>query len=325
MDGLHVVLGATGDAGSAVIRELAARGFRARALGRKDVSLPAGVEYVRGDAADPATLRRVCRGAAVVYHCVNVPYAQWEIRLLPLARGILETCARQGARLVVVDNLYMYGPVDGPLSEDTPRRADGPKGRLRAQLEETFLSAHQEGKVEVCIARASDFYGPPSIGGGANNIAARLVVEPALSGQGASWLGRLDRPHTLSYLSDLGKNVVTLAEQPQAFGEVWHLPAAEPVTGQEFIHMVFEALGRPPRIGRPVTRPMLVLAGLFSGQLRELRELMYQFERPFVVDASKFQRTFGGQVTPHQQAIQETVDAWIRKSRAIAGRKGGGR
>lgn len=204
MDGLHVVLGATGGAGSAVVRELAARGLPTRALGRKDMQFPAGVEYVRGDALDPATLRRVCQGAAVVYHCINVPYAQWERTLPQLARHILQACAETGARLVVMDNLYMYGPVEGPIIEETPRRAVGPKGRLRAQLEETFLNAHRERKVDVCIARASDFYGPPSAGGmgspgrKGNNVAAQLVLEPAMAGKQATWLGSLEAPHTLA-------------------------------------------------------------------------------------------------------------------------------
>src|SRR5690606_27230461 len=191
MAGLHVVLGATGGAGSAVVRELVARGFPARALGRKDVQFPDGVDYVRGDATDRSTLRRVCKGAAVVYHCVNVPYAQWEQTLPQLAREILEACAEAGARLVVMDNLYMYGPAEGPITEETPRRAVGPKGRLRAQLEETFLNAHRERKVDVCIARASDFYGPPSAGSKGNNVAAQLVFEPAMAGKPATWLGSL--------------------------------------------------------------------------------------------------------------------------------------
>lgn len=310
MDGFHVVLGGTGDAGTAVVRELVARGFPARAVGRKDVLLPGPVDYVRGDVTDRSVLRRACRGAEVVYHCVNVPYVHWE-RILPrLAESVLETCAEVGARLVVMDNLYMYGPVQGPITEQTPRRAEGPKGRLRARLEETFLNAHREGKVDVCIARASDFYGPPSFGGKGNNMVAQLVLEPAMAGRQASWLGNLDTPHTLAYLPDVARNVITLAENPKAFGQVWHLPAAEPVTGREFIRMVFEALGRPPRIGRPVTRWMLTLAGGFSRSLREVREVLYQFEHPFVVDASKFRATFSAQVTPHRDAILHTVTAW---------------
>jgi len=186
----------------------------------------------------------------------------------------------------------------------------GPKGRLRAQLEEFFLNAHRERKADVCIARASDFYGPPSPGSMGNNVAAQLVFQPAIAGKRAAWLGSLDVPHTLAYLPDVGRNLVTLAENARAFGEVWHLPAAEPITGREFIRLVFAALGRPPRIGMPVRRWMLALAGFFSRDLREVGEVLYQFERSFIVDATKFQRTFGGYVTPHEQAIRETVAAW---------------
>ncbi|OUN01730.1 MAG: hypothetical protein BAA04_12810 [Firmicutes bacterium ZCTH02-B6] len=310
MTGFHVVLGATGGAGGAVVRELVARGFPTRAVGRKDVQFPGGVDYVRGDATDRSTLARVCKGAAVVYHCVNVPYVQWERTLPQLAREILAACAEAGARLVVVDNVYMYGPAEGPITEETPRRPVGPKGRLRAQLEEFFLNAHRERKADVCIARASDFYGPPSPGSMGNNVAAQLVFQPAIAGKRAAWLGSLDVPHTLAYLPDVGRNLVTLAENARAFGEVWHLPAAEPITGREFIRLVFAALGRPPRIGMPVRRWMLALAGFFSRDLREVGEVLYQFERSFIVDATKFQRTFGGYVTPHEQAIRETVAAW---------------
>ena len=177
-------------------------------------------------------------------------------------------------------------------------------------MEETFLNALRERKVDVCVARASDFYGPPSAGSKGNNVAAQLVFEPAMAGKRATWLGSLDAPHTLAYLPDVGRNLVTLAENARAFGEVWHLPAAEPITGREFIRLVFKAIGRPPRIGRPVSRWMLALASLFSRDLREIGEVLYQFERPFDVDAPRFQRTFGGHVTPHQQVIRETVAAW---------------
>src|SRR5690606_5790285 len=131
-----------------------------------------------------------------VYHCVNVPYAQWEQTLPQLAREILEACAEAGARLVVMDNLYMYGSAEGSITEETPRRAVGPKGRLRAQLEETLLNAHRERKVDVCIARASDFYGPPYAGHKSRNVAAQLAFEPATAVTPAPCLGITAAPHT---------------------------------------------------------------------------------------------------------------------------------
>jgi nucleoside-diphosphate-sugar epimerase len=303
MAGLHVVLGATGGAGSAVVRELASRGNRVRAVSRRGRGEAlAGVEHVIGDALDPTSLESVCRGGTVVYHCANVPYQEWNAKLLPMARTAIAASAAAGAKLVVMDNLYMYDRVSGPMTEATPRNAQGKKGRLRVELEHLLLEAHRAGRVRVTIGRASDFYGPQ-----ANSAPMVLVVKPAINGRKASWLGRLDAPHTLSYLPDVGWGLVMLGEREESVGEIWHLPAGEPLTGRQFIELVFEELGRPPRMA-VIRRPMLVLAGLFSPQFRESLEVLYQFEEPFVMDASKFIRAFGSKVTPHREAIRQTVN-----------------
>ena len=299
-----VVLGATGGAGSAVIHELASRGVRVRAVSRTGAgpSLP-GVTPVKSDVGNAAALHDVCRGAGVVYHCVNVPYPLWTRRLVPIAEAILGAAAAAGAKLVVMDNLYMYGRSDGPMTETTPRSARGPKGRLRIRLERLLLDAHRAGKVPVAIGRASDFYGPE-----ANSAAMFLVVRPALAGRRASWLGSLDEPHTLSYLPDVGWGLATLAAHDRAFGEIWHLPAAEPLTGRQFAGMVYEALGRPPRVGL-IPKPVMVLGGLVSSMIRESREVLYQFEHPFIMDAAKFTQAFGSRITSHRAAIRQTLDA----------------
>lgn len=304
MDALHVVLGSTGGAGSAVVRELASRGHRVRAVSRSGRGEPLpGVDYVGADATDRTGLRRVCQNAAVVYHCVNVPYPLWAAQLLPIAHAIVDAAAAAGAKLVVMDNLYMYGRVSGPMTEATPRNAQGKKGRLRIQLEHLLLEAHRAGKIRMTIGRASDFYGP-----NAHSAPMMLVIEPALVGRKASWLGNLDAPHTLSYLPDVAWGLVTLAEREESLGEIWHIPAADPLTGRQFIELVFQQLGRPPRM-RVIGRPMLLLAGLFSAEIRESAEVFYQFERPFIMDATKFSRRFGTRITPHPEAIRHTLNA----------------
>ncbi len=260
-----------------------------------------GVEYVRGDAADGESLKAICRDAAIVYHCVNVPYPEWARRLLPIAEAVVGAAAGAGAQLVVMDNLYMYGPPDGPMTETTPRAARGRKGRLRARLEDYFLDAHRTGSVRLAIGRASDFYGPA-----ANSAPNMLVFRPAIEGKAASWVGTLDVPHTLNYLPDVARGLVTLGERDEALGEIWHLSAAEPPTGRQFIEMVFQELGQPPKM-RVISRPMMLLAGLFSPMIRESAEVYYQFERPFIMDSSKFEHAFGKQVTPHREAIREIL------------------
>ncbi len=304
VDGLHVVLGATGGAGHAVARELASRGLRVRAVSRTGRgNLLPGTEHVRVNATNPAALQEACREASVVYHCVNVPYQFWAAQLLPIAEGIIEAAAAAGAKLIVMDNLYMYGRTPGPMTEATPRNAQGKKGHLRATLEARLFEAHRSGRVQVAIGRASDFYGPK-----ANSAPMFLVVEPALRDKIVSWLGSLDAPHTLSYLPDVAWGLVTLAERNDALGEVWHLPAAEPLTGRQFIEMVSRELARPVKM-RVLRRPVMLVGGLFSPLIREATETLYQFEHPFVMDASKFTRAFGTRTTPHQEAIRQTIAA----------------
>ena len=298
----HIVLGASGGSGRAVVRELSARGARVRAVSRSGQGEPlSGVEYVRGDAADGENLKAICRDATVIYLCANVPYPQWSTRLLPIAQAVVAAAGATGVRLVVMDNLYMYGPPTGPMTETTPRAARGRKGKLRAQLEDYFLNAHRTGLVRLAIGRASDFYGVA-----ANSAPNLLVITPIIHGKPASWLGTLDTPHTLSYLPDVARGLITLGERDEAVGDVWHLPAADPLTGRQFIELVSAELGRPPRM-RVISRPMMLLAGLFSPMIRESLEVFYQFEHPFVMDSSKFARTFGQCATPHRDAIREIL------------------
>jgi nucleoside-diphosphate-sugar epimerase len=303
-EGVQVVLGATGGTGRALVRELVRRGHRVRAVSRSAAGpWPQAVEVTPADIRRAEDVRKACRGAAVVYHAVNVPYAQWQQILPAMADNVIAGASAADAVLVVVDNLYMYGPSLGPMTEETPRRASGAKGQLRAQLEETFLAAHAKGRVGVAIGRGSDFYGPH-----ANSAPDLLAIRPALRGRIASWPGSLDAPHTLTYLPDFARGLVTLGTQARAWGEVWHIPSGPPVTGRAFITEVFEALGQPPRMRR-LGRGMMRLAGLFDRQIREAREVLYQFEQPFVMDTSKFERTFEATITPLRDGIRQTLAA----------------
>jgi nucleoside-diphosphate-sugar epimerase len=308
-DQLHVVLGATGGAGGALVSELADRGHRVRAVSRKPAAdLPEGVERLAADAADPAQTRTACEGATVVYHCMQPPYERWAAEFPPLTQSIADAAAGAGARLVYADNLYTYGPVHGPLTEDLPALATTKKGRVRTLMAERLLAAHRSGMLQVAIARSSDYYGP----GGANSFVGDILFGAAAKGKRARWLGRLDVPHSLNYLQDVARALATLGARPEAPGEVWHLPAAEPLTGRAFVELIAAPLGRPVKV-TATSRLALRVAGVFDPGARETIEMLYQWERPFVLDASKFQRAFGPlEPTPHQQAVATTV-AWFRE------------
>jgi nucleoside-diphosphate-sugar epimerase len=311
--GDHVVIGAAGGTGSAVVNELARRGLRVRAVtrsGKGDV--PEGVEQRAADVGTPDGARQACEGAAVVYYCAQPPYTKWAELFRPMTEAVLDGAAAAGAKLVFADNLYVYGPPDGPMTEEMPRRAQGKKGRIRIEMADAVLGAHADGRLRATIGRSSDYYGPR----GTTSTVGDNIMKPVVRGKRARWLGSLDQPHTLNYLEDLARALVTLGERDEADGQVWHLPAAESLTGRRFLELAFEEAGHPPKIG-VASRPMIRIGGLFNPLLRELNETLYQFERPFVSDASKFEGAFGPfDPTPHRAAVGRTVD-WFRRRDAV--------
>jgi nucleoside-diphosphate-sugar epimerase len=307
-DSLHVVFGATGAIGSAVADELLRSGRRVRAVSRRGRA-PEGAQGVAADAADPPQAAAAAAGASVVYHCASPPYTKWPQLFPALTRSILGAAESSGAKLVFADNLYAYGPVDGPLREDLPALARGRKGRVRVEMAAELLDPHRDGRARVVIGRASDYYGPQGTG----STAGDTVFGRILAGKKPQWTGRLDQPHTFHFLPDIARGLLVLADHRDADGQVWHLPAAGPLTAQQFFDMIAQAAGRPVPVRASVASPaLLAVAGMFSPLLREMRETTYQFRAPFVIDSSKFEAVFGRlEPTQHREAVQQTV-GWYR-------------
>jgi nucleoside-diphosphate-sugar epimerase len=302
----NVVFG-TGPLGLAVAGRLTAAGKRVRLVNRSGkADAPSGAEVVAADVTDLVASRRVCDGAAAVFHCASGAYGQWAQTLPPIMTGVIEGAAAAGARLVYGDNLYVYGPVSGPLREDLPNRPIGPTTRVRGEVAAMLMQAHAAGKVRAAIGRASDFFGPhvrqSKVGDG--------VFARALAGKPAQILGNPDALHTYTFIDDFATGLVTLAERDEALGEIWHVPSAETVTTRRFIEIVFEQIQRPAKM-QSVPNVMISLLGLVIPALRAVRETLYQSEHPWVVDHSKFARAFGSQPTPHAEAIADTI-AWFR-------------
>jgi nucleoside-diphosphate-sugar epimerase len=221
-------------------------------------------------------------------------------------RGIIDGTAGSGARIVYADNLYAYGPVDGPLTEDLPSRATGPNGRVRATLAAELMSAHASGSLQATIGRASDYYGPR----GRQSTAGERLFVPASTGKAVQVLGNPDLPHTFTFLPDFARGLVTLGTRDEALGQVWHVPSAETLSTRAFAELVFEAAGHTAKVQR-VPSALLAVLALASRTMRAVREQQYQREVPWVVDHSRFANVFGAVVTPHPDAIRRTLD-WFR-------------
>jgi nucleoside-diphosphate-sugar epimerase len=303
----HVVIGGAGGTGAALVAELLKRGQRVRSVSRRGTPGPAGTQAVAADVSIPSQALDATRGAAVIYQAAQPAYHRWSADFPPMQVALLAAAEAQNSKLVMADNLYLYGPVEGSMREDTPPHPNGKKGHLRAQLAEALLASHRAGRVRVAIGRSSDYFGP----GGVNSTLGEFLFDAAVKGKTTRWLGSLHVPHAVSYLEDMAVGLATLGERDEADGQIWHLPVNATLTGREFMTAVWQAVGQPAKIGS-VGRLTVRIGGLFSPRTRELNETLYQWERPFVVDDSKWQRAFGPyQPVPLAEAVERTL-TWFK-------------
>jgi nucleoside-diphosphate-sugar epimerase len=306
---LHVVLGATGGAGNAIARALLEAGLPVRAVNRSGkADLPESIELVAADVTTETGIAQAVEGAAVVYMAAQPPYHRWPEEFPQMLERVIDGVAAAGAKLVMVDNLYGYGPGVGTMTEDTAERATDRKGTVRRAMTEMLLDAHRAGTLRVAIGRASDYFGPRAD----NSGITALAIEPAAKGSTLRWTASLDAPHSVAYLPDIARAYVTLGTSDKADGEVWLLPHGVPATGRQFLELVNAALPEPLKTG-VISRMMLRIASPFHKISKETLGIVYQWSEPFVVDDGKFQRVFGPfEVTPLADAVRTTV-AWYRE------------
>ncbi|MFB9931802.1 NAD-dependent epimerase/dehydratase family protein [Amycolatopsis halotolerans] len=305
--GLQAVIG-YGPAGAATAALLAEQGKRVRVIARSPRENEPGLEHVALDAADQAGLVEATKGATAIYSCASPPYHRWATDWPPLQDSICAAAETHGALLVSLGNLYGYGPVDGPLTENLPLAATGTKGRIRALLSGQAHALHDEGRIRVVEVRASDFFGPGVTDGG--HLAAR-VVPNVLRGHKVQVLGDPDAPHSWTYIPDVARTLVAAAREEKAWGQTWHVPTGPPRSARVMVALLCEAAGVAPVAVQRLS-PMLLNAGaLVSPLLRELREVRYQFDLPFVLDSRAAQDFFD--ITPTREKDQAAATvAWWR-------------
>jgi nucleoside-diphosphate-sugar epimerase len=304
---LHVVLGARGGVGQALVHLLTEQGKHVRAVSRAKAAGPTGIELVAADLLQGDQAIAACREASVVYHCAGVPYPQWAKVLPTIMENTITAVSVAGARLVYADNCYMYAPTARPMTEDLPYAPVTRKGRVRKQLAEALMAAHSTGRLRAAIGRATDFYGPGMV----TSTMGERFFTALVAGKRVEWLGKLDQPHAMTVVDDFARVLFTLGSRDEALGQVWHVPAADALTGRQYIELAAEAAG-------VTARPMVLSAGLvrvlglFNPMLRELGEMLYEFNAPYLIDGSKYLRAFGGMPTPHVQATRQAV-TWSRE------------
>ncbi len=295
----HVVLGA-GPVGRAVVDRLANRGIDAIVVTRSGTSV-AGATARRADITDAAQLAAAVADADVVYQCAQPEYHRWQQEFPALQAAVIDAVAHSGSLLVVVENLYGYGPVDADLVESLPLRATTKKGAVRARMYLDLVEAHQNGRIRMVVARASDFFGPHVDG---SAFGERFVTQ-VRTGKKVDILGDPDALHTVTFVPDLAEAMVRLAEAPHAWGRAWHVPNAPAVSQRELVDLAARAAGTQPTV-RSVARWQLKAIGVFSAPMREIVEMAYEFEHDFVVDHNAYTASIDDHATPLADAFAET-------------------
>jgi nucleoside-diphosphate-sugar epimerase len=305
----HVVFG-TGAIGLALIDRLVAEGHSVRAVnlnGRAEV--PDGVELVGGDASDPTFTTAATADAGAIYQCLGVPYHRWADLFPALQDGLVTAARHHGIRYVSFENTYMYGDTHGrPITETTPHRAHTAKGTVRKQMAHQLAELAAAGELDIATVRASDYFGPR---GTALSPLGDLVIGAALRGKPARVLGDPDQPHSYSYTVDVARALVAAGIRPDVAGEVFHAPNAPARTTRQIIGLIADQLDTTIKVK---TTPVIVLRvlGLRNPTMRELVEMLYEFDQPFIVDSTKAGEVLGLEPTPLDQALGETI-AWFRR------------
>ena len=302
---LHVIFG-TGPLGKWTARELVRLGRRVRMVNRSGQAdrLPDGVEIVAGDAYDLASNIAVTQGATSVYQCAQPHYYEWVAKFPSLQQAILDAAAANGAKLVVGDNLYMYGHFSGSLREDAAVAPNTRKGAVRAEMARAVLDAHAAGRLRAAIGRASDFFGPD------DRALTAYAILPAVQGKPVNLLGRTDRLHTYTYVADFGRLLATLGTRDEALGQVWFTPSNPALTQAGFVGLIEAELGHPVK-RMFAGAAMMRLLGLFNRDMAETAEMMFLWNDAYIVDTTKAEKAFGLQATPLKDAFHETL-AWCQ-------------
>lgn len=306
---LHTILGAGGAIANELLPILMEAKQPTRIVARHPKQI-IGVESVSADLSDADQTFEAVKGSSVVYLLVGLEYDYkvWAEKWPLVMTNTINACKATGAKLIFFDNVYMYGKVNGKMTEETAFNPCSKKGVLRAAIVQELLNEIKSGTLTGLVARSADFYGTAATKTSVPNM---LVFDNFSKGKKAQWLADAELPHSFTYIPDAGKALYLLAKDESAFNQTWHLPTCStPLTGAQFIALAAEAMHQPNKF-TVLSKFMIRLAGLFIKPIMESYEMIYQSDSSYVFDSSKFEKHFGYTPTSYENGIKETAKYYL--------------
>ena len=304
----QTILGAGGAIGMELARALREYTDDIRLVSRTPKKVNPGDEIISADLVNGPAVQKAVEGSAVVYLTAGLKYDQtvWKKKWPVIMSNVIKACVAHKAKLVFFDNVYMYDKEFIPhMTEETAVNPPSRKGKIRASIASTLMDATKNGELKALIARSADFYGP----GINTSMLTETVIKPLQQGKRATWLGPMEYKHSFTYTPDAAKATALLGNTEEAYNQVWHLPTgANPPTAKEWIESIAAELDvKPKYVSLPAW--LVKITGIFVPVMKEMPEMMYQYDRDYIFDSSKFEKAFDFRSTPYPVGIKEVVKA----------------
>jgi len=303
---MQTILGAGGVIGRELAKTLPQYTDKIRLVNRNPKKVNPGDETFACDLTNGPEVMQALEGTRIAYLTAGLPYNYkvWRELWPKVMKNVIAACETHGAKLVFFDNVYMYDPEHIPhMTEQTPVNPSSKKGMVRAEIARMLMEGVEKGRLSALIARSADFYGP----GNENSVLQETVYKNLKKGKKANWFCSLDEPHSFTYTPDAGKATALLGNTAEAYDQVWHLPTDPNIlTGREWVRLFARELGVQPRV-QLATKFVLRIMGLFIPIIRESYEMLYQYDRKYFFDSSKFNRHFDFKPTTYEEGVKAIV------------------
>lgn len=302
----HTILGAGGSIGNPLAYEILKANEPVRLVSRSGFSIE-GAETLKADISSYEEVLKSVQNSDVVYIAAGLAYDRkvWADLWPKIMKNAINACKEVHAKLIFFDNVYMYGKVDGKMTETTPYNPCSKKGEIRAQVAVMLEEEMKRNNLKAVIARAADLYGPYAT---TTSVPFLMVFDNLLKGKKAQWMVDASTPHSFSYTMDCARAMKLISAKDECFGQVWHMPTFNPpITGKEFIGLAAKETGADPNYS-VLKKWMVGMAGLFNKTVHETYEMLYQAEKEYYFDSSKFNDFFSYKPTSYADGIKETVE-----------------